>query len=64
MPVNQTNKKIFILGNSLLNVTFQSHSTNHGCCKQKRPCLIAATINPIHHRPCVHVGTIFKVLIY
>ena len=20
-------------------------------------------VNPIHHRPCVHVGTFFKVLI-
>ena len=27
MPVNQTNEKLFILHNILLNETFQSHST-------------------------------------
>ena len=62
-PIDQTNKK-FILHSILLNVTFQSHSTKQGCCKQKRTCLIVATINPIHHRPPVHHGTFFKVLIY
>ena len=56
MPINQTIKKLFILHNILLNVTFQSHSTNH-CYKQKRTCLIVTTINPIHCRPFVHVGT-------
>ena len=64
MPVHKTNGKLFILCNILLNVTFQSHSTKQGCCKQKRTCLIVATINPIHHRPPVHHGTFFKVLIY
>ena len=64
MPIDQTIKKLFIFSNIFLNVTFQSHSTHHGCCKQKRTCLIVATINPIPHRPCVHVGTFFKVLIY
>ena len=59
-PVNQTSGKFFILCNILLNVTFQSHSTKQGCCKQKRTCLIVATINPIHHRPPVHHGTFLK----
>ena len=63
MPIDQTIKKLFMLHNILFNVTFQSHPTNHGCCKQKRTCLIIATINPIHHRPPVHFGTFFKVLI-
>ena len=63
MPINQTNEKLFILRSILLNVTFQSHSTKQGCCKQKRTCLIVATINSIHHRPPVHHGTFFKVLI-
>ena len=49
--------------NILLNVTFQSLSTKQGCCRQKRTCLIVATINPIHHRPPVHHATFFKVLI-
>ena len=61
MLVNQTNKKLFILCNILLNVTFQSHSTKQGCCKQKRTCLIVATTNPICRRPPVHHGTFFKV---
>ena len=64
IPIDQTNEKLFILCNILLNVTFQSHSTKQGCCKQKRTCLIVAAINPIHHRPPVHHGTFFKVLIY
>ena len=63
MAVDQTNEKLFILQNISSNVTFQSHSTNHGCYKQKRTCLIVATINPKNHRPPVHYGTLFKVLI-
>ena len=59
MPVDQTIKKLFMLHNILLNVTYQSHPTKHGSCKQ----MIVATINPIHHRPCVHFGTFFKDLI-
>ena len=42
MRLSQTIKKIFILCNILLNVTFQSHLSNHGCCKPKRTCLIVA----------------------
>ena len=30
MPVDQTIKKLFMLHNILVNVAFQSHSTNHG----------------------------------
>ena len=33
MPANQTIKKLIMLCNILLNVTFQSHPTNHGCYK-------------------------------
>ena len=64
MPVNQTNEKLFISCNNLLNVTIQSHSTKQGCCKPNENCLIVATINPISHSCPVHHGTFFKVLIH
>ena len=64
MPIDQTNTKLFILHNILLKVTFQSPSTKQGCCKQKRTCLVVATIHPICHSHPVHHGTFFKVLIY
>ena len=63
MPINQTINKSFMQHYILLNITFQSYSTNHACCKQKRTCLIAATFNPICNRPPVHFGKSFKVLI-
>ena len=63
MPIDQTIKNLLMLCNILLNVTFQSHPTNHCCCKKEKTCLIVATINPICHRPPVHFGTVFKVLI-
>ena len=64
MSVDQTNEKLFISCNNLLNVTFQSHSTKQGCCKPNENCLIVATINPIWHRHPVHHGTFFKILIH
>ena len=64
MSINQTNEKIFILCNILSNATIQPHSRNQDCCKQKRTCLIVATVSPISHRPPVHHGTTFIVLIY
>ena len=63
MPIDQIIKNLLMLCNILLNVTLQSHPTNHGCCKQKRTCLTVTTINPIHCRPHVPFGTFFKVLI-
>ena len=63
-PINQTNEKLFISCNNLLNVTFHSHSTQQGCCKPKQNCLIVATIYPISCSCPVHHGTFFKVLIY
>ena len=63
MPINQTNEKLFISCNNLLNVTYQSHSTKDGCYKPNENCLIVATINPISHSCPVHHGTIFKALI-
>ena len=59
MPDDQTNPKLFISCNNLLNINIQSHS----CCNQKRTCWIVVTINPIPCRPCVHRGTFPKVLI-
>ena len=65
IPIDQTNKKLFIsCNNNLLNVTIQSHSTKQGCCKPNETCLIVATINPISHSHPVHHGTFFKVLIH
>ena len=64
MPADQTNAKLFISHNNLLNVTFQSHSRKQGCCKPSENCLIVATINPISCSHPVHHGTFFKVLIY
>ena len=63
MPIDQTNEKLFISCNNLLNVTFQSCSTKQGCCKQKRTCLFAATINHMWCSHPVHNDTFFKVLI-
>ena len=63
MPIDQTNNEIFMQHYILLNIAFQSHPTNHGCCKQTKTCLIVATFHPLHHRPCVHFGRFFKVLI-
>ena len=59
MPDDQTNQKLFISRNNLLNVIIQSHS----CCNQNRTHWIVATINPILRRPCVHPSTFHKVLI-
>ena len=63
-PVNQSNKKLFISCNNLLNVTIQPHSTKRGCCKPNEKCLIIATINSISCSHPVHHGTLFKVLIH
>ena len=64
MPIDQTNEKLFISCNNLLNVTFQSHSTKQSCCKPNEDCFIVATINLISHSHPVHHGTFFNVLIY
>ena len=63
IPIDQTNEKLFISCNILLDVTIQSHSTKQGCCIQKRTYSIVALINPIWHRYSVTHGTFFKVLI-
>ena len=62
-PVNQTNKKLYISHNNLLNVTVQSHPTKYGCYKSNEKCLIVATINPISCSHPVNHGTFFNALI-
>ena len=61
--VNQTNEKLFISCNNLLNVTIQSHPTKDGCYMPNKKCLIVARINPISCCCPVHHGTFFEVLI-
>ena len=59
-PDDQLTKNYSSHANNLLNVTIQSHS----CCNQNKTRWIAATINPILCRPCVHPSTFPKVLIH
>ena len=64
MPIDQTNKKLFISCNNLWFATIQSHSSKRGCCKPNEKYLIVATINPISHSCPVHHGTFSNILIH
>ena len=62
-PANQTNEKLFISCNNLLNVTFQSHSTKARFLHTKEN-LFDCCNNQSHLAYPVHHGTFFKVLIH